>query len=55
MGIQNVPAIIQRLIQWVLRDVESPMVYIDDVLVGSRETEGQTVTQQHMTDCCEVL
>ena len=35
MGVKNGPAKFQRMIAWVLRDVQNVMVYIDDVLVGT--------------------
>ena len=35
MGVKNGPAMFQRMIHWVLRDIPHVMCYIDDVLVGS--------------------
>ena len=35
MGVKNGPAMFQRMIQWVLRDLPFVLVYIDDVLVGT--------------------
>ena len=35
MGVKNGPAMFQRMIQWVLRDIPRAIVYIDDVLVGT--------------------
>ena len=37
MGVKNGPAMFQRMIAWVLRDLSQVMVYIDDVLVGTPE------------------
>ena len=33
MGVRNGPAMFQRMIMWILRDVPQACVYIDDVLV----------------------
>ena len=35
MGVKNGPAVLQRMIQWVLRELPFGLVYIDDVLVGT--------------------
>ena len=37
MGVKNGPALFQRMISWVLRDLTQVLVYIDDVLVGTPE------------------
>ena len=35
MGVKNGPAMFQRMISWILRDLPQVLVYIDDILVGS--------------------
>ena len=39
MGVKNGPAMFQRTIQWVLKDLPFALVYIDDVLVGTPGTD----------------
>jgi hypothetical protein len=38
MGVKNGPAMFQRMISWILRDLPQAVVYIDDVLVGTSES-----------------
>jgi hypothetical protein len=42
MGVKNGPAMFQRMIQWVLRDLPFATVYIDDVLVGTPQPSPHT-------------
>ena len=37
MGVKNGPAMFQRMISWILRDLPQSVVYIDDVLIGTAE------------------
>ena len=42
MGVKNGPAMFQRMIQWVLRDLPFAIVYIDDVLVGTPQATAKS-------------
>lgn len=56
MGVKNGPAMFQRMISWILRDVKCAVAYIDDVLVGTpRSISEPKLLQNHFKDCCEVL
>jgi hypothetical protein len=55
MGIKNGPAMFQRMIMWILREVPCAVAYIDDVLVGSRGSTTAEILRNHFHDCCQVL
>jgi len=41
MGVKNGPAMFQRMIMWILRDVHESCVYIDDVLIGTGSSKSR--------------
>ena len=53
MGVKNGPSMFQRMIQWALREIPCVLVYIDDVLVGTPESED--TIQSHLQDVSKVL
>jgi transposase InsO family protein len=58
MGVKNGPAMFQRMIQWVLRDLPFALVYIDDVLVGTPPPSANThenILDIHYRDVRAVL
>ena len=55
MGLKNGGAIFQRMMEWVLRGVESASVYIDDVIVGSTGETPEEMVENHERDLREVL
>ena len=59
MGIKNGPAMFQRMIMWILRDLPQACGYIDDVLVGSGGTSSKETAKELLTNhfdaVCEVL
>ena len=55
MGVRNGPAMFQRMITWVLRDLPNVVVYIDDVLVGTAKTKGKRLLDDHLEDVQPVL
>jgi len=57
MGVKNGPAMFQRMIQWVLRDIPNVLVYIDDVLVGTSPVmNGKSdILDLHFADVTAVL
>ncbi|MEY3326287.1 MAG: hypothetical protein RL044_240, partial [Actinomycetota bacterium] len=55
MGIKNGPAMFQRMISWVLRDVPSAVVYVDDVLCGTPEGKPGAILRDHYRQVSEVL
>jgi hypothetical protein len=58
MGVKNGPAMFQRMIQWILRDLPFAMVYIDDVLIGTPPpltNSGSDILDIHYRDIRSVL
>ena len=55
MGVRNGPAMFQRMITWVLRDLPHVVVYIDDVLVGTAKVKGKRLLEDHQKDVQPVL
>jgi len=55
MGVKNGPAMFQRMIMWILRDIPNVVVYIDDVLVGSKGSPDRELLQNHHHDVVQVL
>jgi hypothetical protein len=58
-GLKNAPAVWQRVTEWVLRDVRDVAdPYIDDIIVGTTQTEDMTdrqLVEQHYLDIRKVL
>ena len=58
-GVKNGPAIFQRVVEWVLRDVRDVAdPYFDDILIGTERLPGMTDEQlvaQHEVDVRRVL
>ena len=55
MGVKNGPSMFQRMISWVLRDVPSAVVYVDDVLSGTPVREPGCLLRDHYRDVRDVL
>ena len=55
MGIKNGPAMFQRMISWILRELPFAVAYIDDVLIGSPGSDKQELLRTHFDHCCAVL
>ena len=55
MGVKNGPAMFQRMIMWILKDVPYACVYIDDVLVGSGHAHGRALLYEHFEAVSSVL
>ena len=55
MGVKNGPAMFQRMIMWVLRDLSQACVYIDDVLIGTGYILNTTIISHHYDAVIEVL
>ena len=55
MGIKNGPAMFQRMIMWILRDLPHAVAYIDDVLIGSSGSNDEEMLDNQFKHCCEVL
>lgn len=55
MGVKNGPSLFQRMIQWILQDVENAVAYIDDVLIGSSGSTPLEILKNHFRDCSNVL
>ena len=55
MGVKNGPAMFQRMIMWILKDVPYACVYIDDVLVGSGHAHGRALLDEHFEAVSSVL
>jgi hypothetical protein len=58
-GLKNAPAVWQRIIEWVLRDVRDVAnPYIDDIIIGTTQKEGMSqedLVKQHYADIMRVL
>ena len=50
MGVRNGPAMFQRMISWILLDLPSTVVYIDDALVGTPECCSGELLPTHYND-----
>ena len=55
MGVKNGPAMFQRMIMWILKDIPDVCVYIDDVLVGSKGSSDDTLLRNHFQAVARVL
>ena len=55
MGLKNAPAIFQRIMEYVLRDLPFADPYIDDVIVGSTGGTIEEAIEQHKKDFITVL
>ena len=55
MGVKNGPAMFQRMIMWILRDIPDVCVYIDDVLIGPKESSHSFLLDNHYERVCQVL
>ena len=55
MGLKNAGAIFQRMMEWVLKDLDCCEVYIDDVLIGSKGNTLEEAYEKHEADLRKVL
>ena len=55
MGIKQAPALFQRLVNWTLLSVPRARAYVDDILVGTPESESGNLIGDHLKDLCQVL
>jgi hypothetical protein len=55
MGLKNAGAQFQRMMEWVLRDLDQADPYIDDILVGSTGATEEEVLENHERDLRQVL
>ncbi|EPS71058.1 hypothetical protein M569_03701 [Genlisea aurea] len=55
MGLKNAGSQFQRMIEWVIRDIECASAYIDDVLVGSKGATLEECIDIHQRDVSRVL
>ena len=50
MGLKNARSIFQRMMEWVLRDIDCCEVYIDYVIIGSDGIDEEDVIRNHERD-----
>ena len=55
MGLKNGNAMFQRMMEWVLRDIENADPYVDDIIVGSTEDTEEELMANHERDLRRVL
>jgi hypothetical protein len=55
MGLKNGNAQFQRMLEWVLRDVDCANPYVDDIIIGSRGKTRAEVIRNHARDVLRVL
>ena len=55
MGLKNAPAIFQRLMEYILQDVEYADPYIDDIIIGSTAENMEDLLDKHEQDVRKVL
>jgi hypothetical protein len=55
MGLKNVNAMFQRMMEWVLQDLENADPYVDDIIIGSSGGSWEEVIANHGRDVGAVL
>ncbi len=55
MGLKNGNAMFQRMMEWVLRDIDNADPYVDDIIIGSTGKTWQEVLVKHHQDVRRVL
>ena len=55
MGVKNGPAMFQRMIMWILRDIPKACVYIDDVRIGTGGNTDHELIATHFETVCDVM
>ena len=55
MGIKQAPALFQRLVNWILRDVPRARAYVDDILTGTPDSGSGDLVREHAKDIGQVL
>jgi hypothetical protein len=55
MGLKNGNAMFQRMIEWVLRDIENADTYVDNIIIGSTGKTSEEVLINHQKDVRRVL
>ena len=55
MGLKNAGAQFQRMMEWVLRDIENADPYIDDIIIGSTGDSEEELLENHARDVRRVL
>ena len=55
MGLKNGNAMFQRMMEWVLRDIENADPYVDDIIIGSTGASWEEVLVSHQKDVRKVL
>ena len=53
MGIKQAPALFQRMVNWILREVPCARAYVDDILAGTEDVINPV--KRHYEDVCRVL
>jgi hypothetical protein len=55
MGLKNENAMFQRMMEWVLQDLENAVPYVDDIIIGSTGNTWEEVIANHERDVRAVL
>ncbi len=55
MGVRNGNAMFQRMMEWVLRDLENADPYVDDIIIGSAGENMEEIMINHKKDVRAVL
>ena len=55
MCLKNGNAMFQRMMEWVLREIENADPYVDDIIIGSTGTSWGEVLVNHQKDVRRVL
>jgi hypothetical protein len=55
MGLKNGNAMFQRMMEWVLRDLENADPYVDDIIIGSIGENMEEIMANHVNDLRAVL
>ena len=55
MGAKNGNAAFQRMMDWILKDLDCADPFVDDVIISSEGDTPEELIRNHMTDLCKVL
>ncbi len=55
MGLKNGNAMFQRMMEWILRDIDNADPYVDDIIIGSTGKTWEEVLVNHQQDVRKVL